>query len=188
MSEQDNEELDSSNQPTEEVEKTEEIEETDDQSGTEDLEALQEKNKRLFERAKKAEAEAKILKAERIKKEEKAKAEPSQKQDGFSQMDTIALIEAKVTKKEDIQEVADYAKLKNISIEEALSSDIVKTILRERTEQRATAAATNTGNARRGTSKLSDEQILENVAKGKMPEDPEELAEARAAARLKKLK
>lgn len=172
------EELDSQDQPTEEVVNTEEVEETPAQEESEDLNTLQEQNKRLFERAKKAESEAKLLKAERLKKEEVAKVEaPSQKQDGLSSMDTIALINAKVTEKEDIEEVMDYAKLKNIPISDALNANVVKTILKEKAENRATAEATNTGTARRGSTKPTDEQVLADAAKGKEV-DPEALAQA----------
>ena len=82
-------------------------------------------------------------------------------------MDTIALIGAKVTEKEDIDEVVDYARLKGISIFEALATNVVKTILKDKAEQRASAEATNTGPARRGSAKLTDEQILEAASKGK---------------------
>lgn len=107
-------------------------------------------------------------KAERKAKEPEAKpeAKSSRKDDTLTSMDTIALIGAKVTEKEDIDEVLDYAKLKGISVSEALQASVVKSILAEKAEQRQTAAATNTGNARRGTSKLSDEQIVANVAQG----------------------
>lgn len=58
MSTEDNEELDSQNQATEEVVKTEQVEDTA-LAETEDVEKLREQNKRLFERAKKAEAKLK---------------------------------------------------------------------------------------------------------------------------------
>jgi hypothetical protein len=182
MSTNDTEIIDSTSDETEEVLKTEEVEEVDgaEAEETEDIEAIKEKNKRLFERAKKAEAEAKILKAERLKKEEKAKAEPqpSQKQDGLTSMDAIVLMGAKVTEKEDIEMVAEYAKFKGIPIADALKSSIVKAELAEKAELRSTAAATNTGNARRGTARPTDEQIVSSAAEGKEV-DPELLAEAR---------
>ena len=190
MSEELNEELDSENQPTEEVVNTEEVEEVDvanDNETEDDSEALEEKNRKLFERAKKAEAEARRLKTLLKSNEPKAEVkQPSQKQDGLTTMDTIALINAKVTEKEDIDEVLDYAKLKGISVSEALKSTVVKTILSERVEQRRTAEATNTGTARRGSAQLSSEQILANASKGRLPDDPVALAEAHMAAKIKK--
>lgn len=177
------EDIDSTNDETEEVLNTDESEvlipddeETEDDGS--ELLALQEKNKRLFERAKKAEAEAKALKG--------ATAPPTEKQEGISAMDAMALMNAKVTEEEDINEVVEYAKFKNISISEALKASTVKTILAERTETRKTAQAANTGNARRGSSKLSDEQVLTNAEQGKYPDDPEALAEARMNARKNK--
>lgn len=178
--------LESENQPTEEVENTEVVEEvTDIVEETEDLEALREKNKKLFERAKKAEAEAKDLKAKAVKPEAEAKVEPSQKQDGITAMDAMALMGAKVTVKEDIDEVVDYAKFKGITVAEALNASAVKSILAERAEQRQTSDATNTGNARRGTTAPSSETILANASKGKLPDDAEALAEAHMASMKK---
>ncbi len=192
MSDNDTEELDSANQSTEEVENTDEVDETDDQSGSEDLGELQEKNKRLFERAKKAEAEAKLLKAERLKKEEQAKvatpvAKPSEKQDvALTPMDAIILSKANITEAEDIEELVKYANFRGLSVSAALKDKTAQTILRDRAEMRQTAEATNTGNARRGSSKVSNEQILADVNEGKFPTDPEALAKARHQAKFKK--
>jgi hypothetical protein len=186
------EELDSTNQSTEEVDNTEEIEETDSESGTEDLNALQEKNKRLFERAKKAEAEAKLLKAERLKKEEQAKTvqpkveQPSQKQDGLTPMDAIILGKSDISETEDIEEVINFAGYRKMSIPQALKDKTLQAILSDRKEQRATAEATNTSTARRGTSKPTDEQLIANAEAGKYPEDAETLAEARINLKKKK--
>ena len=189
MADDADETVDSTNNTTEEVDNTEEVDETDYQSGSEDLTALQEKNKRLFERAKKAEAEAKLLKAERLKKEEQAKAnvetKTSEKQDVYSQED-VAVLVSKVTDKEDREFVKKSAKTLGISLEDALNDPIVSGKLKERAEQRATAQATNTGAARRGSGKPTNEQILDNATQGKFPEDAEELAEARFAAKKSK--
>lgn len=177
----DDEELDSQDQPTEEVVNTEEVEEAVVETPTEDKPEYTETEKKLYARVKKAEAEVKSLKAT-------VKVEPSQKQDGLNSMDTIALINAKVTEKEDIDEVMDYAKLKGLSIADALKANVVKTILAEKLEQRTTASATNTGNARRGSTKPTSEQILANAAEGKLPTDAEALAEARMEAKLNRNK
>ena len=189
---EDTENIDSTNDTTEEVVKTDEVEETDDQTGNEDLETLQEKNKRLFERAKKAEAEAKLLKAERLKKEEQAKvatpvAKPSEKQDAqLTPLDAIMLSKANITEADDIEELVKYANFRGITVKDALKDKTALTILRDRAEMRQTAEATNTGNARRGSSKVSDEQILADVNEGKFPTDPEALAIARHKAKFKK--
>ena len=189
MDEEVYEDIDSTSDATEEVVNTEEVEvdstidETEDES-TEDNgydPELIEKNKKLFERAKKAEAELKALKAK-----PQPKAEPSEKQDGLSTMDAMALINAKVTEKEDIEIVQKYARLNNIDILDALKDNVVKAILKDKQEQRTTAQATNTGTVRRGSSKPTSDQILTGVAQGKFPENPEDLAEARLQAKKKK--
>src|SRR5689334_10876051 len=121
MSDIDNEEVASTtNDTTEEVDNTEEVEGTDAQPATEDNVKYTESEMKSYARMKKAEAEARQLKKElealKAPKPQVTKTEPSQKQDGLSSMDTIALIGAQVTVKEDIDEVVDYAKLKNISV------------------------------------------------------------------------
>lgn len=184
--------IESENDATEEVENTEEVEEvegvepdeTEDESD-EDVEAIKAQNKKLFERAKKAEAEAKALKAKKPK-EPTDEQKPVEKQTGITPIDTIALMTAKVTEQEDIEFVAEYAQFKGISVAEALKSSVVKTEMADRQEKRATAEATNTGTARRGTSKPTAEAIMSNVEKGKFPENPEDLAEARFNAKFKK--
>ncbi len=187
MSENDNDELESKTEPTEEVVNTEEVEEvTDDQSGeTEDTEAIKEKNKKLFERTKKSEAENKELKAKLKTLETKPQDKSVEKQTEFDLEDVAALVQ-KVAVKEDREMVKDYAKFKKISLEEALESSIVQAELKERTEKRASANATNTGNGRRGTTKPSPEAILNNVEKGKLPDDPEDWAEARFQSKKNK--
>jgi hypothetical protein len=177
MDEQSTEELDSQNQPTEEVVNTEEVEVETPADDTEDLESLQEKNKKLFERAKKAEAEAKLLKAERLKAEEQARR-PAEKQADVTLKDQIALVQAQVNP-DDIDEVLRYAKFADISIADALKSNVVKTILSERTEQRKSAEVANTQGSRRTVPKVSDEQLIEKADRGDVPDDPEALVEAR---------
>jgi hypothetical protein len=103
-------------------------------------------------------------------------------------MDTIALITAKVTEKEDIEFVAEYAQFKKIPVSEAIKSSVVKSELAVRQEQRATAEATNTGAARRGSVKTTNEQVMENASLGKLPDDPAELATARFNLKLKNRK
>lgn len=137
------------------------------------------------------EAEAKKYKAiadRNAKKKVVEKPEAPKAEGDLSTMDTIALIGAGVTNKEDINEVVDYSKLKGISIEEALESTVIKTILGEKAEYRKTAEATHTGKATRGSTKLSPEQILANAEKGKLPDDPEELAEALMQQKLNESK
>lgn len=155
-----------------------------------DIDELREKlkgnnkqNKKLFERTMKAEGKVKDPKTGKWVKKQAAPAaaapaaaaaEP--KGDSLSSMDTIALINAKVAT-DDIPEVVDYAKLKGISIAEALETPIVKTLLKESNEERATANATNTGPTRRGSQKPTAGNMLDKASKtGELPESDEDMA------------
>lgn len=179
MSEETNtEELDSQNQPTEEVVNTEEVETEAPADEVEDLEKLREQNKKLFERAKKAEELAKQLKAKTAQEPKATTQTPEKQGEQLSSFDTIALIDAKVTNKEDIEFVAEYARFKRISVADALKSSVVRGELSERAETRRTAEVTNTGSSKRTTAKVSDDVLLKNAADGKLPEDPEALAQA----------
>jgi hypothetical protein len=136
-------------------------------------------------RAEKAEKDLKAKLAEKPPVVQPKPAEVTPTNDGLTSMDAIVLMGAKVTEKEDIEFVAEYAQFKKISIADALKSNVVKSELAEKAEVRATAVATNTGNARRGTSKPTDEQIVNNASAGKEV-DPEALAEARLNLRKSK--
>lgn len=191
MDEESNDNIESINDETEEVFNTEEVEEITPEVETEDKSSeLEEKNRKLFERAKKAEAEAREWKAKAQNTQapqtpKPAESTPSEKQDGISAMDAMALMGAKVTEKEDIEEVVEYARFKGVPISEALKSSTVKTILAEKAEQRATSEATNTSSGRRGTTKPSVETILANASKGNLPENPDDLADAWIEAKKK---
>lgn len=188
MSDELNENLDSSNQATEEVVNTE-VEATSADEGTEDLETLQEKNKKLFERAKKAEAEAKLLKAERLKAEERAKVKPEPSSNvSVSIKDQIAIVNAKIHE-DDVEDVMEYAKFKNIPIAEALKSNVVMATLKDKAEQRRTAEVTNTSGSKRVNAKVTDDALLAKADKGDLPEsedDIERLIDARISGRIKK--
>ncbi len=80
---------------------------------------------------------------------------------------------------DDMEEVIAYAKFKGISISEAKKSPIIQTHLRTKEEERQTAAATNISGGRRGTSKLSEEELLEKIATESLSDD-EMVAAARA--------
>ncbi|MFP5260987.1 MAG: hypothetical protein ACLGJB_03675 [Blastocatellia bacterium] len=157
----------------------------DESESPEELKARLEKAEELANnykiRAEKAERKAKDSVKE-IKVEPKATPPAGD----LSALDAIALVGAKVTEAEDIEQVLEYAKFKNIPVAEALKSATVKTILSEKAEARAVAAATNVGTVRRSSAKVSDETLLDNASKGILPDDPEALAEARM--RLQKAK
>lgn len=118
-------------------------------------------------RAEKAEAEAKA-------KKEVVEEKTTPTNDSLTQSDLLAIVRANIAE-EDIDEVKDYARLKNISVAEALKTSVVKTILSEKDEERKTANATNTGNGRRGSERQTPSQLLENAKKGVLPDSDEEL-------------
>jgi len=126
-------------------------------------------------RALKSEA---ILARNRDKNREKPQAQKAQpKDDGnLNSKDLFALMKANVSE-DDIDDVVDYAKFKNISVSEALKSSAVKAIIAEKTEFKKTAEVSNTSNARRGSSKVSDDVLLSNLSKGNIPEKGSEEAE-----------
>ena len=84
---------------------------------------------------------------------------------------------------EDIELVQDWAKFKSISLAEAKKVPHIQELLRTRQEERKTAQAANTGGGRKGTSKISGDEFLQDFQKtGKLPdsyEDMKKLAEAR---------
>lgn len=128
---------------------------------------LEKKNKQLFERAKKNTPASKEAK------------------DNLSSKDLYALMEAKVPQ-DDIDEVTRAAKALNLSIPEALKSNIVKGILEEKSEERRTATATQTRGGARGSVKVSGADILAKAERtGELP-DTDEGMEALAQARMAK--
>jgi hypothetical protein len=144
-------------------------------------EVVEESVEEIKSRLAKAEELANNYKIRAEKAEKKAKEpvttelKPEKNDTGISALDTIAFINAKVTEPEDIQEVVEWAQFKKIPVAQALKSDTIKTLLREKSELRATALATNTGGARRTTSKVSDETLMQNAAKGQLPESEAEM-------------
>lgn len=111
-------------------------------------------------------------------------AKPAVRQQAtLSSEDVLAFTSAQVTHKEDIEYVRKFARVEGVLIEKALQDPMVKSQIERNAEHRRTAAATNTGGGRRGTNKVSPEQVLNNAREGKMPSDAEDLAEARARQR-----
>lgn len=128
------------------------------------------------------------LKAEEVAKNQKIRAEKAEKaaktvpetksvdakNPELSYKDIVALQNAKVSE-DDFEEVRDYARFKGVSIADALKTDTLKATLNLRSEQRNTANATNVGAVRRGAAKISDEALLDNAAKGNLPDSDEEI-------------
>lgn len=113
-------------------------------------------------------------KAERLAKASKTEAPTTPKQTPstgeLTTKDLYALIDAKVPEA-DIEEVREYAQLKQITIAEALKSNVVATILKDNQEKRSIASATNVGSSKRGTGKTSDDVLLAKAAKGELPDN-----------------
>lgn len=106
---------------------------------------------------------------------------PQPKQDGekkfeLSLKDTITLSKSNVHE-DDIDEVIEYAKFKNIPIQDALKSTVVRATLAEKEEFRKSAQATTTGTARRTNSRPSDEEIMKKFQNGEVPKPGSEEAE-----------
>lgn len=158
---------------------------------TEDTSETSEENTETSEDLK-----ARLAKAEELANNYKVRAEKAEKKSketvevkgDISSKDTIAIMRANVHE-DDIDEVKDFAKLKGISIADALKSNVVKAIISDREDIRKTANATHTGTTRKSSARISDEELLEKASKGDIPEDDagiERLMKARADAKRKK--
>jgi hypothetical protein len=142
------------------------------------------------ERLKALEKENQTLKIQKAKlKEKQGQVKEEVKTDSsLSNTDLYALIKNNV-EEEDISEVVDYAKLKKVSVQDALKSNFIKTYLKERAEERNVATASNTGTAKRSSAKTPDDVLLKNLQnKGELPEsedDMKRLIEAELQAKRK---
>lgn len=122
-------------------------------------------------RAEKAEAELKKVKPPVEKKADDA---------SLSTKDFYALNKANVPE-EDVDDVLEYARFKNIPVADALKSSVVKATLAEKAEVRRTAQATNTRSTRSQNMQADGASIIANAkTKGEeaLPEAGTEDAEA----------
>lgn len=110
-----------------------------------------------------------------LKQKETAKNEaPAPSHDNLSTADTLALVQAQVSP-EDVSEVIEYARYKKISVVDALKTNVVKTLLTDRAEERKTAAATHTGTTRRAPQKVQASTLVSKAEDGDLPDDEEEM-------------
>lgn len=127
---------------------------------------LEEKNKQLYERTKKAEAKAPL------------------QTDGLSSKDVLFLAKADVHA-DDIDEVLDWAKFKKVSVADAYKQ--LKGVLDVKAEHRRTAQITQTDGGRRGTTKVTGEDLLRKAEEsGEVPDTVEgmrQMSQARLARR-----
>jgi hypothetical protein len=129
-------------------------------------------------------------KAERELKEMKeVKPQETPREDFLSQSDMIALIKEDIEDDGLIDEVKTFAKLKNITVKEALKSSVMRAVIAERKEELATAEATAIGNKRSGGRAETPEELISKARAGNVPETDdgiEKLVEARFQSKRKK--
>jgi len=161
-------ELDQTEEVQEEMESTEESTEEKVEKPVEKPELTLEQKRGILKRQlTKVEKELGI-----VEKPRKEESELPKKSEGYSLQDIRALSDVH---DDDVQEVVDFAKFKGISITEAKKNPTVQTILKQKTEERATASATNTATGRKGASKVSGEDLLDKFNQGDVPEKEEDL-------------
>lgn len=177
-------ELDEKEVDTTEEEETEEVDyDIDEEKGKTDTEEVEETAEEKAARLEKENETLKNQKEHWRKKatEGKPPVKPAAKpaettaDTALSSKDLYALMQANVPE-DDIDEVVEYAKLKKISVSEALKTNVVKTILNDKAEERKVARATNTGPSKRGTVKLSEDALIDKANKGDLPDSEEEMA------------
>jgi hypothetical protein len=152
------------------------------------IKELEEKEKSILEEAQKNKELAENYRIRAEKAERERKTEDNAPKNELSNSDLIALIKADISE-EDIDDVKDYAHLKKISIKDAINSSVIKSLLTERKEERATAEATAVGNKRAGTKPASGEELLSKAERGEVPSSQDEierLVDARFQGKLNK--
>jgi len=177
---EENETLNSSNEQETSLEESTSVSDTtsEGEENTEDLGALREQNKKLFARAKKAEA---MLKVNKTEVKEEPKPEKSSVEDVF-------IINSLGLSQEEYNELTEFAERKKISKLEASKHPFMTSFLKTVREEKATAQATSVGSSRKGVPRMTDESIVEDFQRGKMPDSKEgwqRLAEAEIALKKK---
>lgn len=171
--EQELENIDSQNDEIEVIDSEDNV---DVEEVEEEVEEFTSREKQLHERLKKAEAKLK-----EAPKAPKVETEP-QSNSNLSTSDLLAVMNAKVHE-DDMERVERFAVMEGTSIKEALKSPDLKAMLERRGEERNTANATNVSNTRKGSTKVTDDVILSNANRGKLPEDDAGIAALVAAKR-----
>jgi hypothetical protein len=105
-----------------------------------------------------------------------SKKDSDTQNDSLSSLDILALSRSNVHD-DDIEDVVEYAKFKKISVADALKSNTIKAVIAEKSEFRKTAEVTSTGAAKKTVSKVSDQALNENLAKGVVPDKGSDDAE-----------
>lgn len=115
---------------------------------------------------------------------EKLEANATSKSPGMDLKDIRALQDVH---DDDVDEVTDFAKFKGISVAEAKKHPVMQSLLKTRAEERASAAAANTGSSKR-VSKESGEALLTKVNRGEEMNESEMQEAARLRLQQKKKK
>lgn len=119
---------------------------------------------------------------------DKTEVKPDVKQEPLQELsakDALLLSKADIDL-DDVDEVVDFAKYRKITIAEAIKNPTLRAIIADRKEERNTALATQTSNARKSTTP-SNEVLLEKAERGESKEDDiDKLVQARMDAKLKK--
>lgn len=172
--------LDSSNEETELEVKPETTPEEDNDEDSEEVIALKDKNRQLFERAKKGEGFEKQEDGTWLKK---PKPEPKVEPKPDTQ-DLDKLLDEKLEKREleslDLsielkKEVQTYAKLNNVSIKKALSSNYIQ-FRKEEEDKKTNTENASLGGTRKGTTKKDYSQMSPADFNLRTPEGKAEFA------------
>jgi len=116
-------------------------------------------------------------KAERLSKSVKTEKQPEAKAPTAGEIttrDLYALMQANIPE-EDIDVVQKFASLEGISLKDAASSPIVKGILSQRNEERTVSLAASKGSSKRGSGKMTDDILMSEASKGKLPESHDDM-------------
>jgi hypothetical protein len=146
------------------------------------IESPEDKAARLLRQANQARKKLGLPPVGEVQVEVKPK---EQQQPQISTFDVAALIKNNVAE-EDFAEVEEYARFKKVSVAEALKSSVLKNILAEKEEFRATAKAANTKHTRGTSGEIDSTTLLNKAGKGELPEEKD--IERLVAARLQKKK
>jgi len=148
-----------------------------DESHDDEVDTTDWKAKAIEEEGRRKRLEKKLEKA----KEQKLAEQEVKTSNELGGKDLFALVKAGVSE-DDVDEVLEYAKFKNVSVTDALKSSVVSTMLREKAEMRRSAEVAYSGSGRTGTAKVTDETILKKAEDGSLSDDD---IERLAAIRLK---
>lgn len=126
-----------------------------------------------------------IAENQRIRAEKAEKGKKEEKTSELSTKDVLYLAKADIHE-DDLADVLEWAKFKNISVNEAHKA--LKGALDVRNEERRTAEAANTS-ASGSSTQVSGESLLEKAKQGQVPEkdeDIDKIVEARMQEKLNK--